>query len=98
MKNILENQGIKNDKPVPLSYEQLKQRLDAVVAENAARGEIIERMTGIFGASGYHAVQNSIDPCSALMYDAMQALKSPVAGAALAEVATAGFKAEVEGE
>ncbi|MEX2990214.1 hypothetical protein [Serratia fonticola] len=35
MKNIVENQGIKNDKPVPLSYEQLKQQLDAVVAECA---------------------------------------------------------------
>jgi len=41
MKNIVENQGIKNDKPVPLSYEQLKQRLDAVVAENVALREII---------------------------------------------------------
>lgn len=43
MKNIVENQGIKNDKPVPLSYEQLKQQLDArerevmaLVAENSA--------------------------------------------------------------
>jgi hypothetical protein len=36
MKNIVENQGIKNDKPLALTYEQLKQRLDAVVAENVA--------------------------------------------------------------
>ncbi|WP_447888500.1 hypothetical protein [Serratia fonticola] len=42
MKNIVENQGIKNDKPVPLSYEQLKQRLDAVVAECVlAKAEVV---------------------------------------------------------
>lgn len=41
MKNIVENQGIKNDKPVPLSYEQLKQQLDAVVAEFAAQREAL---------------------------------------------------------
>ncbi|MBE0147941.1 hypothetical protein FOT80_00840 [Serratia fonticola] len=35
MKNIVENQGIKNDKPLALTYEQLKQQLDAVVAECA---------------------------------------------------------------
>ncbi|MFV8904564.1 hypothetical protein ABQ333_04830 [Serratia fonticola] len=45
MKNIVENQGIKNDKPVPLSYEQLKQRLDAVVAENE---KLIEAMRAIY--------------------------------------------------
>ncbi|HBE9080222.1 hypothetical protein [Serratia fonticola] len=43
MKNIVENQGIKNDKPLALTYEQLKQQLDArerevmaLVAENSA--------------------------------------------------------------
>lgn len=42
MKNIVENQCIKNDKPVPLSYEQLKQRLDAVVAECVlAKAEVV---------------------------------------------------------
>lgn len=35
MKNFVENQGIKNDKPLALTYEQLKAQLDAVVAECA---------------------------------------------------------------
>jgi hypothetical protein len=41
MKNIVENQGIKNDKPLALTYEQLKQRLDAVVAECATQREAL---------------------------------------------------------
>ncbi|MFV8981132.1 hypothetical protein [Serratia fonticola] len=43
MKNIVENQGIKNDKPVPLSYEQLKARLDAVVAECATLKQFFQK-------------------------------------------------------
>lgn len=35
MKNFVENQGIKNDKPLALTYEQLKQQLEAMTAENA---------------------------------------------------------------
>ncbi|CAI2057327.1 hypothetical protein [Serratia entomophila] len=58
----------------------------AVLAENADRGEIIERLIGIFGASGCHAIQNSNDPCNSLMYDAMQVLKSTATDAALVDV------------
>ncbi|MFE0769913.1 hypothetical protein [Serratia bockelmannii] len=43
MKNIVENQGIKTDKPLPMSYEALKaerdaqqKRADALAVENAA--------------------------------------------------------------
>lgn len=43
MKNIVENQGIKTDKPLPMSYEALKaerdaqqKRADALTVENAA--------------------------------------------------------------
>ncbi|MCO7511816.1 hypothetical protein NJH77_21430 [Serratia fonticola] len=43
MKNIVENQCIKNDKPVPLSYEQLKARLDAVVAECATLKQFFQK-------------------------------------------------------
>ncbi|CAI1037384.1 hypothetical protein [Serratia fonticola] len=42
MKNIVENQGIKNDKPLALTYEQLKAQLDAVVAECVlAKAEVV---------------------------------------------------------
>ena len=36
MKNIVENQGIKTDKPLPMSYEALKAERDALAVENAA--------------------------------------------------------------
>jgi len=36
MKNNLENQDIKTDKPVPMSYEALKAERDALAVENAA--------------------------------------------------------------
>ncbi|HEJ8121864.1 TPA: hypothetical protein SMI69_003253 [Serratia marcescens] len=35
MKNIVENQGIKTDKPLPMSYEALKAERDALAVENA---------------------------------------------------------------
>jgi len=58
MKNIVENQGIKNDKPVPLSYEQLKQRLDAVVAECAGLREQSEE---VYAAGYNHGHLNTVD-------------------------------------
>ncbi|WP_439461811.1 hypothetical protein [Serratia quinivorans] len=74
-------------------YESLKadrdaqqKRADALAVENAERGEIIERLIGIFTASGYHAIQNSYDPCMALLYDAFQAIKHPATSAALAAI------------
>ncbi|MCW7609077.1 hypothetical protein OM392_14460 [Serratia bockelmannii] len=36
MKNIVENQDIKTDKPLPMSYEALKAERDALAVENAA--------------------------------------------------------------
>lgn len=74
-------------------YEVLKserdaqqKRADALAVENAARGEIIERLIGIFTASGYHAMQNSHDPCSSLLFDAFQAIRQPATSAALAAI------------
>lgn len=81
-----------------LTYETLKadrdaqqKRADALAVENAERGEIIERLIGIFTASGYHAIQNSYDPCMALLYDAFQAIKHPATDAALAEIKAQGL-------
>lgn len=80
MKNIVENQGIKNDKSVPLSYEQLKQRLDAVVAECArvqafaaeTARDAEEMATADGGGGGY--------------IEALNELLTPATTAALAEV------------
>ena len=52
MKNIVENQGIKNDKPLALSCEQLKQQLEArereVMALNVKNEKLIEAMRAIY--------------------------------------------------
>ena len=82
-----------------LTYEALKaerdaqqKRADALAVENAERGEIIERLIGIFSASGYHAVQNSHDPCSSLLFDAFQAIRQPATSAALAAIQAQGVQ------
>jgi len=86
-----------------LTYEALKaerdaqqKRADALAVENAERGEIIERLIGIFSASGYHAVQNSHDPCSSLLFDAFQAIRQPATSAALAAIQAQGVEKAIE--
>lgn len=56
-------------------YATLNAERDALMAENAVRGEIIERLIGQYSAACYHALQNSLNPAQSLLYDAMQALK-----------------------
>ncbi|MGC0872691.1 hypothetical protein WKG92_07310 [Pantoea agglomerans] len=67
-------------------YAALKAERDALAAESAARGEIIERLIGQFSAAGYHAIQNSLNPAQSLLYDAMQVLKQPATEAYLNSV------------
>jgi len=64
-------------------YSALNAERDALMAENAVRGEIIERLIGQYSAAGYHAVQNSLNPAQSLLYDAMQVLKQPATDAYL---------------
>jgi len=56
-------------------YAALNAERDVLAAENAFRGEIIDRLIGQYSAAGYHAVQNSLNPAQSLLYDAMQVLK-----------------------
>ncbi|WP_277973404.1 hypothetical protein [Pantoea agglomerans] len=69
-----------------VDYAELKADLDALAAENAVRGEIIERLIGQYSAAGYHAVQNSLNPAQSLLYDAIQVLKQPATDAYLNSV------------
>ncbi|PTA77145.1 hypothetical protein [Serratia sp. Nf2] len=69
-----------------VATKSAEERADALAVENAARGEIIERLIGIFTASGYHAMQNSHDPCSSLLFDAFQVIRQPATDAALAAI------------
>lgn len=72
--------------------ESVKAERDALAVDNAAQGEIIERLIGIFTASGYHAMQNSHDPCSSLLFDAFQAIRQPATAAALAAIEARGVE------
>lgn len=67
-------------------YTKLEARRDALASESAARGEIIERLIGQYGAAGYHAIQNSLNPAQSLLYDAMQVMKQPATDAYLNSV------------
>ncbi|MGC1125699.1 hypothetical protein [Pantoea agglomerans] len=71
---------------------ELKAERDALAAESAARGEIIERLIGQFSAAGYHAIQNSLNPAQSLLYDAMQVLKQPATDAYLNSVRAEGVE------
>ncbi|RLO48221.1 Lar family restriction alleviation protein [Serratia marcescens] len=62
MKNIVENQGIKTDKPLAMSYEALKaerdaqqKRADALAVENSALSAALSLISGSYGLSpSYH--------------------------------------------
>jgi len=73
-------------------YAALNEQGDALAAESAARGEIIERLIGQFSAAGYHAIQNSLNPAQSLLYDAMQVLKQPATNAYLNSVRAEGVE------
>lgn len=73
-------------------YSALESERDALAAENAVHGEIIERLIGQYSAAGYHAVQNSLNPAQSLLYDAIQALKQPATDAYLNSVRAEGVE------
>lgn len=68
----------------------LQKQRDALAADNAMRGEIIERLIGHYSAAGYHAVQNSLNPAQSLLFDAMQVMKQPATDAYLNSVRAEG--------
>lgn len=71
-------------------------QLHAVVAEDAIRGDIIGRLIGQYGAAGYHAIQNSLNPAQSLMYDAMQAMKSDAGSNTLAALRAEGVEMAIK--
>lgn len=70
------------DVALAAAAEAGKQR-DQLAAENPISCNIIGRLIGQYSAAGYHAVQNSINPAESLLYDALQALKTPATDAYL---------------
>ncbi|MEK9538013.1 hypothetical protein MI048_07475 [Pantoea agglomerans] len=73
-------------------YSALNAERDALMAENAVRGEIIDRLIGQYSAAGYHAVQNSLNPAQSLLYDAMHVLKQQATDAYLNSVRAEGVE------
>jgi len=55
--------------------EALKHK-EHLTAENLASRDIIERLIGQYSAAGLHAIQNSLNPGQALLYDAVQVLRN----------------------
>lgn len=50
-------------------------RIADLESHNRACDDIIGRLVGQFGASGLHAIENSLNPAQALFYDALQVMK-----------------------
>lgn len=59
---------------------------DALTADNVARAEIIGRLVWQYSASGIKPVEKSLNPASALLYDALEVLRQPATEAAVNEL------------
>lgn len=71
--------------------ETAKQR-DALTADNVARAEIIGQLVWQYSASGIKPVQKSLNPASALLYDALEVLRQPATEAAIVELKAQGVE------
>lgn len=68
-----------------------KQR-DALTADNVARAEIIGRLVWQYSASDIKPVKKSLNPASALLYDALEVLRQPATEAAVNELKAQGVE------
>ncbi|WP_313123824.1 hypothetical protein [Pseudescherichia sp.] len=71
--------------------ETAKQR-DALTADNVARAEIIGRLVWQYSASGIKPVEKSLNPASALLFDALEVLRQPATAAAVNELKAQGVE------
>lgn len=63
---------------------------DALTSDNVARAEIIGQLVWQYSASGIKPVQKSLNPASALLFDAMKVLRQPATEAAIVELKAQG--------
>ncbi|MGP1238849.1 hypothetical protein [Serratia sp. CY37869] len=101
MKNIVENQDIKTDKPLPMSYEALKAERDALAVENQALKAINDdrRMFIMNGVQlGYIKVPTvEVDPALETIRIAVSPqVPTPATDAVLAAIRTESHIAGVE--
>jgi len=71
--------------------EKTKQ-CDALTADNVARAEIIGQLVWQYSASGIKPVQGSLNPASALLFDALEVLRQPATAAAVNELKAQGVE------
>ncbi len=71
--------------------ETVKQR-DALTADNVARAEIIGQLVWQYSASGIKPVEKSLNPASALLFDALEVLRQPATEAAVNELKAQGVE------
>lgn len=71
--------------------ETVKQR-DALTADNVARAEIIGQLAWQYSASGIKPVEKSLNPASALLFDALEVLRQPATSAAVNELKAQGVE------
>ncbi len=71
--------------------ETAKQR-DALTADNVARAEIIGQLVWQYSASGIKPVEKSLNPASALLYDALEVLRQTATAAAVNELKAQGVE------
>ena len=61
-----------------------------LTADNVARAEIIGQLVWQYSASGIKPVEKSLNPASALLYDALEVLRQPATEAAIVELKAQG--------
>ncbi|EZQ69430.1 hypothetical protein [Serratia marcescens] len=89
MKNIVENQGIKTDKPLPMSYEALKAERDALAVENAALKDGFEWLYAVVSSD---EVSIPDEKYSAVTNAAAVLSETPATDAALAAIQAQGVE------
>ena len=72
--------------------EKTKQ-CDALTADNVARAEIIGQLAWQYSASGIKPVEKSLNPASALLFDALEVLRQPATEASVNELKAQGVEA-----
>ncbi len=97
MKNIVENQDIKTDKPLAMSYEALKAERDALAVENAAMRGVIDAAIGVAnnssGIAGWH-LNGEIADWDEILPELN--IETPATDAALAAIEARGVEKAIE--
>ncbi|WP_314417772.1 hypothetical protein [Pseudescherichia vulneris] len=84
--------GEDGPKSVADKFASLEAKCAALTADNVARAEIIGQLAWQYSASGIKPVEKSLNPASALLYDALEVLRQPATAAAVNELKAQGVE------